>query len=144
MIEGGGEDQFRALLDHVLHGGGRAGFIGHVLSFDDLDAIDVGFDLHDGFVHGLVIARIGDGTAVQRADDQAGSCRFGRDFRGSLGGGFGWRATGSAVGASVGCGGTQALNNSAAQTRMVERANNSFLFIFFSFIEFGLTDGSDK
>jgi len=38
MIEGGGDDHFRALADHVLHRGGGARFLGYVLSFDDLDA----------------------------------------------------------------------------------------------------------
>ena len=89
MVKGCGEDQLRTLLDHILHRGGRASFVGDVLSFDDLDTLDILLYFHDGFMHGLVVAGIGDRTAVQRADGQAGSL-----FHGGFGGcrrGFGGR-----------------------------------------------------
>ena len=73
VVKGRGKDKLSTLLDHVLHRGGCACFVGDVLGFDDLDTFDILLDFHDGFVHGLVVTGICDGAAVQGANGQAGS-----------------------------------------------------------------------
>ena len=81
MAEGRGNDHSRAVLDHLLDGGGCAGFIIHIFGFNDLNAIDVRFDRSDTLVHGLVIPGIIDGAAIGCADRQAGAFLCGCCFR---------------------------------------------------------------
>src|SRR3990170_555105 len=72
MVERCGNDHAGALLDHVLHGGGGASLVGDVLRLNDLDAWDALADGHHAFVHGLVVARIGDRATIQGTYDETG------------------------------------------------------------------------
>ena len=70
MIEGCGNDQFCALLDHVFHGQCSASLVGHILSFDDFDTLDVLCYRNHTIMHSLVVTGIGDGATIKSANDQ--------------------------------------------------------------------------